>query len=215
MKINEKIKFIREKHDLKQAEFGDIIGTAQKVVSNWESGKNDPSFDSIKAISMKFKVSPTWLIMDEYGIDDNSDDIDGLYFDAKGLAEECGQISDLVDTLKLFNVKYSFLVSVKNKAKTVGAQNFFIKLNDIFIDSGIGIQEVMTELIGFIVGKSIEVGPTMRDALVSSIAECSIFGKIDTKKREAFICWVDSEISDIEAFDLLTIFTTKWNIDHE
>lgn len=212
-------KWRRMNNRMNQSVFAKKLGVSIRTVASWESGELIPSSKKISFIADILSVDEEWLLYDttadEKSQGDSINEADGLYFDAKGLAEECGQISDLVDTLKLFNVKYSFLVSVKNKAKTVGAQNFFIKLNDIFIDSGVGIQEVMTELIGFIVGKSIEVGPTMRDTLVSSIAECRIFDKVDTKKREVFICWVDSEISDIEAFDLLTIFTTKWNIDHE
>lgn len=206
MKINDKIKFIREKHDLKQAEFGDIVGSAQKVVSNWESGKNDPSFESIKAIATKFKISLTWLIMDEYGIDDNHEDLDALYFDAKELAKDCQQISYLSNILKSFYSEYSFLVGVKNKAKTAGAQNFFVKINEAFVRSSVDIHDVIIELSKFVVGKSVEIDLGMRDSLIGIISECSIFDKIDKQRKDLLIDWMGREISDIEAFDLLTIF---------
>ena len=62
MKINERIKLIRKHLGLNQKEFGDILGVSQRAVSNWESGRNEPSIEVLNSISTKWAINPTWLL---------------------------------------------------------------------------------------------------------------------------------------------------------
>ena len=62
MKFNERIKFIRKHLGLNQKEFGDILGVSQRAISNWESGRNEPSIEVLNSISTKWAINPTWLL---------------------------------------------------------------------------------------------------------------------------------------------------------
>ncbi|CUU79057.1 helix-turn-helix domain-containing protein [Campylobacter hyointestinalis] len=41
--INEEIKKLRKSLNLSQEDFGSILGVAQRTVSAWEAGNNEPS----------------------------------------------------------------------------------------------------------------------------------------------------------------------------
>lgn len=55
-KIGKFIKEIRNKNNLTQKEFADILGVTYQAVSKWENGKNIPDIAIIKEISKNFAV---------------------------------------------------------------------------------------------------------------------------------------------------------------
>lgn len=59
--MNERIKEVREKNGLSQRAFGDRIGIGGSSVAMLESGKNNPSERTIRAICSEFKVQRLWL----------------------------------------------------------------------------------------------------------------------------------------------------------
>lgn len=60
--IAERMKYLRNSFNLSQKEFSKIIGLGQSRLSEIESGKNKPSFDTLVAISENFSISMDWLI---------------------------------------------------------------------------------------------------------------------------------------------------------
>ena len=62
--FNEKIKRLREAHQLTQEEFAEKILVSRGAVSKWETGKGYPSIDSLKLISKLFDVTIDELISD-------------------------------------------------------------------------------------------------------------------------------------------------------
>ncbi|MEG6512439.1 helix-turn-helix transcriptional regulator [Desulforamulus ruminis] len=84
--IGTRIKLIRSRNNLKQIEFGSLLGIKQGYVTNLESGRATPSEQLIKAISLQFGIREEWLftgeepmyqpaeeaaeeILDRYGVD--------------------------------------------------------------------------------------------------------------------------------------------------
>lgn len=59
--LNERIKEIRRKLDLTQAEFARQIGIASNTVSQIENGTRNPGGAVIKVICQEFGVNETWL----------------------------------------------------------------------------------------------------------------------------------------------------------
>lgn len=59
--VNERIKQIREEHGLSQAEFAKRINVSDAAVSKLESGKNNPSKQTIKLICSEFHIQYQWL----------------------------------------------------------------------------------------------------------------------------------------------------------
>lgn len=59
--MNERIKQIRKGKDISQEEFGNKIGITRSSVSLLESGRNNPSEQTIKLICQEFSVNELWL----------------------------------------------------------------------------------------------------------------------------------------------------------
>lgn len=59
--MNDRIKTIRKKKHLSQEEFGTAIGITRSSVSLLESGRNNPSEQTIKLICQEFNINELWL----------------------------------------------------------------------------------------------------------------------------------------------------------
>ena len=64
MKISfgEKVKNLREDHDLTQGQLGKQINMTQRKISYIENNKYEPSIDDIKEICLFFNVSADYLL---------------------------------------------------------------------------------------------------------------------------------------------------------
>ena len=60
--FNDQLKKLRKQKKLSQAEFAKEISVAQSTVGNWESGKRDPDFRTLKKIASYFGVSTDFLL---------------------------------------------------------------------------------------------------------------------------------------------------------
>lgn len=63
--MNERIKKVRKTLKLTQEQFGKIIGVTGAACSTIESGKNNPSIQTIKSICREFDVNEAWLLTGE------------------------------------------------------------------------------------------------------------------------------------------------------
>ena len=59
--LNKRIKFLREKRGLTQAEFGSKVGAQQATVSAWEVGRITPNSSTIRSICQTFDIREEWL----------------------------------------------------------------------------------------------------------------------------------------------------------
>lgn len=60
--MKNRIKELRQEHDIKQADLAKHIGIAQNTLSYWENGKFDIDTDSLKKIADYFQVSTDYLL---------------------------------------------------------------------------------------------------------------------------------------------------------
>lgn len=65
MSIADNIKRLREKHNLTQAEFGEIAGVSDKAVSTWENGTAEPRLGAIQKIAQHFNITKGSIIEDD------------------------------------------------------------------------------------------------------------------------------------------------------
>lgn len=65
MTLNERIKKLRKSLDLTQQEFSSKIGTTANVLTNYETGRRNPSSSVINNICKTFNVSENWLRIGE------------------------------------------------------------------------------------------------------------------------------------------------------
>lgn len=59
--LSDRIKEIRKTLNLKQAEFGGILGVREATVTSWETGVRSPSEAVMLAICREFHVNEFWL----------------------------------------------------------------------------------------------------------------------------------------------------------
>lgn len=64
MSIGEKIKHLRESHNMTQAEFASVIGVSDKAVSSWEKDASTPRMGVIERISQNFHVTKSYIVDD-------------------------------------------------------------------------------------------------------------------------------------------------------
>lgn len=62
MNFNVRLKQLRQKHKLTQSELAEILGLKPTAISNYESKRNEPSFDKLIALSKYFDVSCDYLL---------------------------------------------------------------------------------------------------------------------------------------------------------
>ena len=57
MEFSEKIRFLRKKYKLSQAELGKKVGVSNRAVSKWENGESLPATDTLLSIATVFGVT--------------------------------------------------------------------------------------------------------------------------------------------------------------
>jgi transcriptional regulator with XRE-family HTH domain len=62
MNFNIRLKQLRQKNKLTQGELADILGLKPTAISNYESQRNEPSFEKLIALSRYFDVSCDYLL---------------------------------------------------------------------------------------------------------------------------------------------------------
>lgn len=62
MNFNVRLKQLRQKNKLTQGELADILSLKPTAISNYESKRNEPSFDKLIALSKYFDVSCDYLL---------------------------------------------------------------------------------------------------------------------------------------------------------
>lgn len=62
MNFNVRLKQLRQKNKLTQGELADILSLKPTAISNYESQRNEPSFDKLIALSKHFDVSCDYLL---------------------------------------------------------------------------------------------------------------------------------------------------------
>ncbi|BBF41356.1 LexA repressor [Lachnospiraceae bacterium KM106-2] len=62
MEFNIRLRQLRQKHKLTQAELASILALKPTAISNYESRRNEPSFSKLIALSKYFDVSCDYLL---------------------------------------------------------------------------------------------------------------------------------------------------------
>jgi len=62
MNFNVRLKQTRQKNNLTQSELAKVLGLKPTAISNYESERNEPSFDKLIALSKHFDVSCDYLL---------------------------------------------------------------------------------------------------------------------------------------------------------
>ena len=59
---NEILKELREDKDMNQSELGKILNATQRQISTYETGRNEPPFETLKKYALYFNVSTDYIL---------------------------------------------------------------------------------------------------------------------------------------------------------
>ncbi len=62
MTFGQKLKALRKKQNLTQAQLGEALGVAQRTVASWEQETRQPDLDTLVALAKFFQVSTDYLL---------------------------------------------------------------------------------------------------------------------------------------------------------
>ena len=74
--MENRIKMLRKEAGISQKQLGDALGVAQTTISAWESGRNEPDYDSIRKMAEILYTSADYLM--GYSNEDTSEELDTL-----------------------------------------------------------------------------------------------------------------------------------------
>lgn len=101
MNFNTRLKYLRLNHNLTQSDLADILGLKPTAISNYESQRNEPSFEKLIKLSEYFEVPCDYLL----GITDSYLPVQGEVLD-KDIVEMFDQYQQLhqkhIEELKEF-----------------------------------------------------------------------------------------------------------------
>ncbi|MCI1188753.1 helix-turn-helix domain-containing protein [Hymenobacter sp. DH14] len=61
LKMNERLKVVRQSRDMTQQEMADLIGTSRPSIAQLEAGRHQPSNEALETIVAKLGISRNWL----------------------------------------------------------------------------------------------------------------------------------------------------------
>lgn len=206
MDIGSKIKHIREKNDLSQIQLGNELGVAQKVISNWESGRNDPPISALKTFIEKYSVSPAWLLSG-----DNNQLFDGriefLCLKAQMLAIDSGSKDELINLIQKFIDFKSASQQAIDKLKTVKGKDFISKLAEGWTGKGERMLIVLYYFLQHLADQKIVISPTMKTDFLAALENFNVPKKMFTMNesdKKRLIEWVLENLTEVEIIDILS-----------
>lgn len=111
MTMGDRIKYLREKHNMTQDELGELLGVQKSAIRKYEKGSvENIKRTSIKKMSEHFGVSPAWLM----GFDGEQQN-ETTFTVSSDLQELCGLIEqlDAVDRAEIKGTVKQMLKSEK------------------------------------------------------------------------------------------------------
>ncbi len=199
--INEEIKKLRKSLNLSQEDFGSILGVAQRTVSAWEAGNNEPSISILILIFKKWGITPSTLILGE-------NEIDILFNKVKSIATTENKEKDLIDHLNVFICDYQ-LQKINSLVRSFKGSSFAQKLGEAWNGDGERMLIVLYYFIEYI--DTLNLTTFDKLTLIDALTSFSIPKKIQAKHlftlkeqdKKNLIEWVNKNLDDLDAGTLL------------
>jgi len=199
--INEEMKKLRKSLNLSQEDFGSVLGVAQRTVSAWESGNNEPSVSILILIFKKWGITPSTLILGE-------NEIDNLFNKVKIVAANENKEKALVEHLNTFINDYQ-LQKINSLVRSFKGGSFAKKLGEAWGGDGERMLIVLYYFIEYI--ETLNLNTFNKSTLINTLTSFSIPKKIQAKHlftlkeqdKNNLTEWVDKNLDDLDAGTLL------------
>lgn len=113
MKMNERLRIVRNEHGYTQEELADKMNVSQKTISSWETGRTSPKFEESRRLCELYGCTLEYLTGTKQH-DSNDITIDDIMFKMKSFdVETLKKISDYADFLIEERYKYKKIMEEK------------------------------------------------------------------------------------------------------
>ncbi|MEN6348942.1 MAG: helix-turn-helix transcriptional regulator [Syntrophomonas sp.] len=83
-KFSERLREIREDRGLRQDDIASLFGYNKSTISQWESGKNEPSLDIVKQLAIFFNVPTDYLLGNDVKYEFEAGKVDSVFVEPVG-----------------------------------------------------------------------------------------------------------------------------------
>ena len=213
MNIKNKIKQIREIHKLNQSEFAERLGVTQKIISNLESGKNEPSLQLIKNLTITFNISIIWLMNEnEENFDEMLNKVDNIYLKSRQIIKNKYGYDEVINFLKEFNKIDDILENdISNKFRTIKGKDFISKLGEFWSAKGERMLIILYEFLLHLKEKKLIMGPNIKNEFIEILKSFTPTYRpfiINKEDKDRLIKWCEENLEDIEIIDIMTSSST-------
>lgn len=113
MKMNDRLRIVRNEHGYTQEELADKMNVSQKTISSWETGRTSPKFEESRRLCELYGCTLEYLTGTKQH-DSNDITIDDIMFRMKSFdVETLKKISDYADFLIEERYKYKKIMEEK------------------------------------------------------------------------------------------------------
>lgn len=113
MKMNERLRIVRNEHGYTQEELADKMNVSQKTISSWETGRTSPKFEESRRLCELYGCTLEYLTGTKQH-DSNDITVDDIMFRLKSFdVETLKKISDYADFLIEERYKYKKIMEEK------------------------------------------------------------------------------------------------------
>lgn len=113
MKMNDRLRIVRNEHGYTQEELADKMNVSQKTISSWETGRTSPKFEESRRLCELYGCTLEYLTGTKQH-DSNDITIDDVMFKMKSFdVETLKKISDYADFLIEERYKYKKIMEEK------------------------------------------------------------------------------------------------------
>jgi len=95
------MKFLRKQKKMTQKELGEVLGYGYTTISNYENGRNEPSIEDLKKISLYFKVTIDYLVGNTFK--NNSEQDYEMARELNGIKNTLDELSEKINRLSILN----------------------------------------------------------------------------------------------------------------
>lgn len=113
MKMNDRLRIVRNEHGYTQEELADKMNVSQKTISSWETGRTSPKFEESRRLCELYGCTLEYLTGTKQH-DSNDITVDDIMFRLKSFdVETLKKISDYADFLIEERYKYKKIMEEK------------------------------------------------------------------------------------------------------
>ncbi len=207
--FNERLKSIREFIGLNQVSFAELFEVSQRTLSNWETGRNEPSLNVLQKLHLDYNVNLNWLLTGQgQMILDSSDNVDVPEY-ISILIKKSYELSPDGFTQNL--IKFIFEYSVRPKLKNYDKSMPFLKyLFYARFDTLANFRLMMRVFKNLDQNHLQKINPSEAKKILINLVENYEIGLIESirfsltqQDKKNTLVWLEETFSDLDCYAIL------------